>query len=90
MDSFTDVFRKSFSQKSLWKRMIWTIWLKAVQDFFDDKNIEWFIKFNTLYIKTSDQNIKIKSFQYKKDILQKVNDELEKLGYSRKITDIRF
>ena len=90
MESFSDMVRKSFAQKSFWKRMIWTVWIKAVQDFFGNKNIEWFIRFSTLYIKTSDQNIKIKAFQQKKEILEKVNLELKKMGYKRMVSEIRF
>ena len=90
MDSFCDTIRKSFAQKSFWKRMIWTVWIKAVQDFFGDKNIEWFIRFNTLYIKTPNQNIKIQAFQKKKEILEKVNLELKNLWYKRVISEIRF
>ena len=82
--------RKSFAQKSFGKRMIWTVWIKAVQDFFGNKNIEWFIRFNTLYIKTFDQNIKIQAFQHKKEILDKVNSELKILWYNRIISEIRF
>lgn len=90
MDSFKDMIRKSFAQKSFWKRMIWTTWIKTVQDFFGNKNIEWFIRFSTLYIKTSDQNLKIQAFQHKKEILEKVNLELKNLWYNRVISDIRF
>ena len=90
MDLFKDIARKSFAQKSMWKRMIGTIWIKTVQDFFWKNDLEWFIRFSTLYIKTNDQNIKIKAFQQKKILLEKVNEELEKIGYNRKITDIRF
>ena len=84
------MIRKSFAKKSFGNRMIGTIWIKVVQDFFDNKNIEWFIRFNTLYIKTSDQNLKIQAFQNKKEILEKVNLELKALWYSRIIFDIRF
>lgn len=84
------MIRKSFAKKSFGKRMIGTIWIKAVQEFFWNKNIEWFIRFSTLYIKTSDQNIKIQAFQHKKEILEKVNLELKTLWYSRIISDIRF
>ena len=90
MDAFKDIVRKSFAQKSMWKRMIGTVWIKAVQDFFGDKNIEWFIRFGTLYIKTTNQQLKIKAYQQKEDLLANVNKELEKLGYKRKVTDIRF
>lgn len=90
MDTFKDIVRKSFAQKSMWKRMIGTVWIKVVQDFFWDKNIEWFIRFSTLYIKTTDQQLKIKAYQQKEDLLAKVNEELKKLGYKRNVTDIRF
>jgi len=90
MESFNDMVRKSFAKKSFWKRMIWTVWIKAVQNFFWVKNIEWFIRFSTLYIKTSDQNLKIQAFQHKKEILGKVNLELKNMGYSRTILEIRF
>lgn len=74
----------------MWKRMIGTIWIKTVQDFFWDKNIEGFIRFDTLYIKTSNQNIKIQAYQKKKELLETINYELWKLGYKRKIKDVRF
>ena len=90
MESFNDMIRKSFAKKSFWKRMIWTVWIKAVQDFFGNKNIEWFIRFSTLYIKTSDQNVKIKAFQQKREILEKVNLELKKMGYKRMVSEIIF
>jgi hypothetical protein len=97
MKSFKDIARKSFAQKSMGKRMIGTVGLQIVQDFFEDKNLEWYIQFGTLFIKTQtclpagkDQEIKIKAFRYKKEILQKVNDALADYGYKRKITEIRF
>lgn len=70
--------------------MIGTVGLKIVQDFFEDKNLEWYIQFGTLYIKTQNQEIKIKAFRHKREILDKVNDALKEYGYTRKITEIRF
>jgi len=90
MESFKDMVRKTFAQKYMWKRMIWTIGIKVVQDFFSDKNIEWFIRFNTLYIKTQKQDTKIKAYTQKNELLKKINEKLENLWYTQKITDIRF
>lgn len=90
MGSFKDVARKSFAKKFMGDRMIWVIGLKIIQEFFNDPNLEWFIKFNYLHIKTQNQEIKIKAFRYKKEILDKINDALADYGYKRKITDIRF
>ena len=91
MGNFKEVARKSFAKKFMGDRMIWIIGLKVVQDFFDDPNLELFIKFSTLHIKTQNQEIKIKAFRHKKEILDKINDVLENnYGYTRKIKDIRF
>lgn len=90
MKSFKDIVRKSFAQKSLGKRMIGTVGIKIVQDFFDDKDLEGYIQFSTLFIKTQNQEIKIKAFKHKKELLEKVNEALADYGYSRKINDIRF
>jgi hypothetical protein len=43
-----------------------------------------------LYIKTTDQQLKIKAYQQKDELLAKVNEELKKLGYRRDVSDIRF
>lgn len=90
MKSFKDIVRKSFAQKSMWKRMIWSVALAVVQDFFQNKNIEWFVRYSTIYIKNIDHETKIQSFKQKKEILEKINQKLSDMGYSRKITDIRF
>ena len=90
MKSFKDMVRKSMATKSCWKRMIWNTWLQVVRDFFDDQNLEWFIRFSTLYLKTQNHEIKIQAFRKKHEILNLVNNKLSELWYDRKITDIRF
>lgn len=82
--------RKSLAQKSYGKRMIWSVWLEVVREFFGDQELEGYIKFSTLHIKTSDQEIKIKSYTKKTEILKKVNEKLSEMWYKRKINDIRF
>jgi len=82
--------RKAWAKKSYGHRMIWSVWIQVVRDFFDDKNLEWHIKFSTLHIKTQDQETKIQAFRQKKELLEKVNQKLSEMGYNRKITDIRF
>ncbi|HPC34105.1 MAG TPA: hypothetical protein PLP73_00440 [Candidatus Absconditabacterales bacterium] len=90
MGNFKDIAKKSFAKKFMGDRMIGVIGLKIIQEFFNDPNLEGFIKFNYLHIKTQNQEIKIKAFRYKKEILDKINDALADYGYKRKITDIRF
>ncbi len=89
--------RKSLAKKSCWHRMIWSVWLQVVRDFFGNQELEWYIKFSTLYIKTQtclpagkNQEVRIQAFKKKKEILEKVNQKLDEMGYNRKITDIRF
>lgn len=74
----------------MWKRMIGTFWIHAVQEFFDDKSIQWHIKFNVLYINTDKQEIKAKAFKHKKELLEKINSKLADMGYQVQIKDIRF
>jgi hypothetical protein len=90
MESFKDMVRKSMATKSCWKRMIWIAGLQVVRDFFDDQELEWFIRFSTLQIKTQNHEIKIQTFRRKTEILKLVNEKLSELWYDRKITDIRF
>ncbi len=82
--------RKSLAKKSYGKRMIWSAWIQVVKDFFGNQELEWFVRFGTLYIKTQNQEIKIQAFKRKKELLESVNKNLSEMGYSRKITDIRF
>jgi hypothetical protein len=90
MKSFTDMVRKSMATKSMGKRMIWITGLQVVRDFFGNQELEWFIKFGTLQIKTQNHEIKIQAFRKKAEILKLVNDKLTDMWYDRKITDIRF
>ena len=89
MESFKDMVRKSMATKSCGKRMIWITGLQVVRDFFDDQNLEWYIKFSTLYIKTQNQEIRIQAFRKKIEILKLVNEKLKEMWYDRKISDIR-
>lgn len=50
--------------------------------------IDGYLKFNKLFIKTNDQNIKIDIFKNKKQIIEKVNLAISKIGYGTKIVDI--
>ena len=90
MKSFKDMVRKSMATKSCWKRMIWITWLQVVRDFFGDQELEWFIKFSTLQIKTQNHEIKIQVFRKKIELLKLVNEKLAETWYDKKITEIRF
>ena len=89
MKSFKDMVRKSMATKSCGKRVIWSTWLQVVRDFFGDQELEWYVKFSTLYITTNNQETRIQAFRKKIEILKLVNEKLEEMGYDRKISEIR-
>ena len=50
--------------------------------------IQWYVKFNKIFIKTCNQALKIEIFKNKKDILTHVNAALAKVGYTTKMIEI--
>ncbi|MCX6822721.1 MAG: hypothetical protein NTX91_01835 [candidate division SR1 bacterium] len=64
--------------------------LKVVSDTFgeDRLNLEGHVRFNKLFLKTNDPQIKIDVFQQKQKILARVNAAIAKVGYTTKIVDI--
>lgn len=64
--------------------------LKVVSDKFgeDKLNLEGSVRFNKLFLKTNDPQIKIDVFQQKAKILAQVNAAIAKVGYTTKIVDI--
>lgn len=72
--------------------MIGVIALNAVRDYFwFTKNtllIDWSLKFDILFIKTTQQHIKIKIFQEKKNLLISINEALQKVWYNKNVKDI--
>lgn len=72
--------------------MIGVIALNAVRDYFwFTKNtllIDWALKFDILFIKTTQQHIKIKIFQEKKNLLISINEALQKVWYNKNVKDI--
>ena len=55
---------------------------------YEDHPIQWYVKFNKIFIKTTNQAIKIELFKNKKEILALVNDSIAKLGYNIKMSEI--
>ena len=73
--------------------MIGAVALNAVNDFllklgFED--IEGYVRFKKLFLKSEDQALKIKIFQEKNQILREVNLAIEKLWYTTRVEEIRF
>ena len=55
---------------------------------YDDHPIQWYVKFDKIFIKTINQAIKIEIFKKKKEILTKVNEAIAKLGYAVQMVEI--
>ena len=64
--------------------------IKVVTDAYgeDMLNVQGYVRFNKLFLKTTDPQLKIEIFQQKNQIIKKINLALEKIGYATKIVDI--
>lgn len=97
MDNFKDLLRKRFSQQYRGKNIIGSIAINELKKYFNIKEIDpeiekqiitWYVKQEKLFIKTTDQNLKIQIFKDKFDIINKINEKLDEVGYKSKINDI--
>ena len=52
--------------------------------------LTWYVKFSTLFLKTTDQNLKIQIFKQKNQLLSHINTHLNNIGYQQKIKEIRL
>jgi hypothetical protein len=73
--------------------MTGVIALNAVRDYFwFTKNpllLDGSLRFDILFVKTTQQHIKIKLFQEKQELLKKINEALHAVWYEKTIKDIR-
>ncbi len=97
MDNFKYLLRKRFSQQYRGKNIIWSIAINELKKYFNIKEIDpeiekeiitWYVKQEKLFIKTTDQNLKIQIFKDKFDIINKINEKLDEVGYKSKINYI--
>jgi len=79
--------------------MIGTIAMNCVKEFFhiekkadnivrEEEPIEGYVRNRKLFLKTSDQALKIAIFREKKILIAKINDQLEGMGYKERINEI--
>ena len=100
MLSFQELSRKNLSQKFQGYRMIWMLALNFTKKFFQiekkpdhilaDEILTWYLKYQILFLKTRDQNLKIEIFKQKKELITQLNAHFQSLGYHQQITDIRL
>ena len=101
MQTFKELARKNLSQKFQWNRMLWTIALGVVKSYFNipevDENIvreneiiSGYLKYDVLFLKISNQSLKISIFKDKKKVINEINNHFQKLWYSQLVSEIRF
>jgi hypothetical protein len=90
MQPILDTLRKSLSLHYRGNKMIGTIALQTVKDFFqiekkaenvirDKEPIEGYVKNGKLFLRTNDQATKIESFKRKRELLTHINQQLQNL-----------
>lgn len=100
MKSFQDLARKNFSEKFQGNRMLGTLALKVVKQYFHiekkaenvvtDEVIEGFLRYQTLFLKTADQALKIQIFKEKEKLIAAINQHFQALGYRQEVREIRL
>lgn len=97
MDGIKDVMRKRLSIQHRGKNIIGSISLNEIKSYLKiekvdqeikDEVLTWYVKNNKLFLKTTDQNLKIKIFKEKLNIINKINQRLSEIGYKTEIEDI--
>jgi len=97
MDGIKDVMRKRLSIQHRGKNMIGSIAMNEIKSYLSiekidtethDEVLTWYVRHNRLFIKTTQQNLKIQIFKEKLDIIKSINQKLSEIGYTTEIEDI--
>ena len=99
MDGINDIMRKRLSIQHRGKNMIGSIAINEVKSYLNiekidtetqDEILTWYVRHNRLFIKTTQQSLKIQIFKEKLNIIKKINQKLSEIGYETEIEDIIF
>ncbi len=97
MDGIKDVMRKRLSIQHRGKNMIGSIAMNEIKSYLNidkidteiqDEILTWYVRYNRLFIKTTEQSLKIQIFKEKLSIMKKINKKLSEIGYKIEIEDI--
>jgi len=97
MDGINDIMRKRLSIQHRGKNMIGSIATNEVKSYLEiekidteaqDEILTWYVRLNRLFIKTTQQSLKIQIFKEKENIIKKINQKLSEIGYKTEIEDI--
>ena len=96
METFKDLIKKRLSLQYRGKNIIGSIATNEAKSYLDIKNIDseiekeiltWYVRQWKLFLKTTDQRIKIQIFKEKKEIINRINKKLSEVGYNLSIQD---
>ena len=77
--------------------MIWSLAMNEIKSYLNIKKIDsdiedeilsWYVRHEKLFLKTNDQQLKIKIFKEKPWIIKNINKKLSEVGYKIEIHDI--
>ena len=97
MDDIKEIMRKRLSIQHRGKNMIGSIALNEIKSYLKiekvdqeikDEILTWYVRHEKLFLKTLDQNLKIKIIKEKSSIIKKINQKLSEVGYKVEIEDI--
>lgn len=97
MDGIKDVMRKRLSIQHRGKNMIGSIAVNEIKSYLNiekvdteiqDEILDWYVRHNRLFIKTTQQSLKIQIFKEKMNIIKRINQKLSEIGYKTEIEDI--
>lgn len=97
MDEIKEIMRKRLSLQHRGKNMLGSIALNEIMSYFKIKKpdpetenqvLTWYVRHNKIFLKTSDQNLKIQIFKEKFNIIKKINQKLSEVGYKIEIEDV--
>lgn len=97
MDGINDIMRKRLSFQHRGKNMIWSIAMNEIKSYFNiekvdtdiqDEILTWYVRHHRLFIKTTQQNLKIQIFKEKMNIIKQINQKLLEIWYKNPIEDI--
>ena len=62
--------------------------IEKVDSEIKDEILTWYVRHNKLFIKSTQQSLKIQIFKEKLNIIKKINQKLSEIGYKTEIEDI--
>lgn len=97
MDGINDIIRKRLSIQHRGKNIIGSVTMNEVKSYLKIDKVDteiqneiltWYVKNNRLFIKTTEQSLKIQIFKEKLNIIKKINQKLSEIGYKTEIENI--